>query len=190
MQGDAQRDKFQIADLDNGGVQGADDIKDGIPYGTYIEVVGHYYSTANGAVSEGDIKYRFMLGKDVKRNCDAERNYHYKLTLRLRGNANDYDWHIDYKETDGFDIPNPWYISYLYNHDAIMPFKYTPPQGWKVIKIEAKIIENPWYPTEVPSDEQVAPFNQEANRALGNGFLSLHATEKTVITWEIGRAHV
>lgn len=115
MQGDAPRDKFQIADLDNGGVQGADDIKDGIPYGTYIEVVGHYYSTANGAVSEGDIKYRFMLGKDVKRNCDAERNYHYKLTLRLRGNANDYDWHIDYKETDGFDIPNPWYISYRHN---------------------------------------------------------------------------
>lgn len=184
MQGDAPRDKFQIADLDNGGVQDADEIKDGIPYGTYIEVVGHYYSTANGAVSEGDIRYRFMLGKDVKRNCDAERNYHYKLTLRLRGNANDYDWHINYKEADGFDIPNPWYISYLYNHDAIMPFKYTPPQGWKVTKIEAKIVENPWYPTEVPSDEKDAPFNQVSNRALGNGFLSLHATEKTVITWD------
>ena len=91
MQGDAPRDKFQIADLNNGGVQGAEDKKDGMEYGTYIEVVGHYYSTANGSVSEGDIKYRFMLGKDVKRNCDAERNYHYKLTLKLRGNANDYD---------------------------------------------------------------------------------------------------
>lgn len=160
MQGNAPRDKFQIADLDNGGVQGSKDIKDGMEYGTYIEVVGHYYSTANGAVSEGDIKYRFMLGKDVKRNCDAERNYHYKLTLKLRGNANDYDWHIDYKDSKPFDIPNPWYVSYLYNHDAVMPFKYTVPDGYEVVKFVAKIIENPWYPAngEIPSNEKPTPI--------------------------------
>ncbi len=184
MQGDAPRDKFQIADLNNGGVQGADDIKDGIPYGTYIEVVGHYYSTANGAVSEGDIKYRFMLGKDVKRNCDAERNYHYKLTLRLRGNANDYDWHIDYKDSKPFDIPNPWYVSYLYNHDASLPFKYIVPDGYEVVKFVAKITENPWYPAngQVPSGEKSTPYNLPINRDNGNGFLSLRETDKIAVS--------
>lgn len=184
MQGDAPRDKFQIADLENGGVQGADDIKDGIPYGTYIEVVGHYYSTANGAVSEGDIKYRFMLGKDVKRNCDAERNYHYKLTLRLRGNANDYDWHIDYKDSKPFDIPNPWYVSYLYNHDANMPFKYTPKEGCTVDSIVAEITENPWYPAngEIPDGEPGAAYTWIENRDHGNGFLSLRETDSLTVT--------
>jgi len=190
MQGDAPRDKFQIADLENGGVQGTDDKKDGMEYGTYIEVVGHYYSTATGAVSEGDIKYRFMLGKDVKRNCDAERNYHYKLTLKLRGNANDYDWHIDYKDTKPFDIPNPWYVSYLYNHDAVLPFKFIPKDGYKIDSVVAKIIENPWYPAngETPDGENKAPYINTLNKDNGNGFLSLRETDNVVVTTKMAGA--
>lgn len=184
MQGDAPRDKFQTVDLSTGGVQGADDVKDGVPYGTYIEVIGHYYSTADGAMSEGDIKYRFMLGKDVKRNCDAERNYHYKLTLKLRGNANDFDWHIDYKEPKPLDIPNPWYVSYLYNHDAIMPFKYNPRAGCTVDSIVAEITENPWYPAygAVPDGEPAEAYTEKTNKNPGNGFLSLRETNDIVIT--------
>ncbi|MCI9285508.1 MAG: hypothetical protein HFJ91_06885 [Muribaculaceae bacterium] len=184
MQGESLYDKFQTADLNNGGVQNSEIEKDGVPYGTYIEVTAHYYATANGAVSEGDIKYRFMLGKDTKRNCDAERNYHYKLTLKLRGNANDYDWHIDYKDTEGFDIPNPWYVSYLYNHDALLPFKFTPREGYRVDSITAKITENPWYPTEVPDGENKAPYTNTYNKKNGNGFLSMWETDDVVITPE------
>lgn len=90
--------------------------KDKKAYGTYIEVSGYYRNASGrGAVSEGPIKYRFMLGQDVKTNYDAYRNTHYKLTLKLRGYANDYDWHIDYKEETGIYITSPQYISYLYN---------------------------------------------------------------------------
>lgn len=90
--------------------------KDNKAYGTYIEVSGYYRNTSGrGAVSEGPIKYRFMLGQDVKDNYDAYRNTHYKLTLKLRGYANDYDWHIDYKEDPGIYMTSPQYISYLYN---------------------------------------------------------------------------
>lgn len=184
MQGDAPNGKIPVADLIGGGVAGADIAKDGVPYGTYIEVVAHYYSNASGNISQGDIRYRFMLGKDAAKSCDAERNYHYKLTLRLRGNANDHDWHIDYKEQDGFDLPNPWYVPYLYNHSAIMPFKYTPPKGYKVVRLEAEILTNPWYPANgiVPDGEQSAPYTTDANKNNGNGFLSLHATDKPVVT--------
>lgn len=90
--------------------------KDHKAYGTYIEVSGYYRNTSGrGAVSEGPIKYRFMLGQDVIDNYNAYRNTHYKLTLKLRGYANDYDWHIDYKEDTGIYMTSPQYISYLYN---------------------------------------------------------------------------
>lgn len=90
--------------------------KDNKAYGTYIEVRGYYRNASGrGAVSEGPIKYRFMLGQDVTTNYDAFRNTHYKLTLKLRGYANDYDWHIDYKEDTGIYMTSPQYISYLYN---------------------------------------------------------------------------
>ena len=56
-----------------------------------------------------------MLGQDEKTNYDALRNTHYKVTLKLRGFGNDYDWHIDYKEETGIYITTPQYISYLYN---------------------------------------------------------------------------
>lgn len=90
--------------------------KDGKAYGTYVEVRGYYRNTApDGKVSSGWIKYRFMLGQDAKTDYNALRNTHYKVTLKLRGYGNDYDWHIDYKEETGIFMTSPQFISYLYN---------------------------------------------------------------------------
>lgn len=74
--------------------------KDGKKDGTYIEVKAYYHSKNpySGKVSEGDITYRFMLGKNVTNDFNAERNCHYKLILSFLGDANDIDWHIDYEE--------------------------------------------------------------------------------------------
>ena len=68
-------------------------LKDDVPYGTYIEVDAYYVSINPEKVGSGSIKYRFMLGKDVETDYNAERNYHYKLTLVLKNFANDADWH-------------------------------------------------------------------------------------------------
>lgn len=54
--------------------------KDDKPCGTYIEVTA-FYRSRDMVVSNGDIIYRFMLGKDEKTDYNAERNYHYRLTL-------------------------------------------------------------------------------------------------------------
>lgn len=181
MQGDSPIGKQQIPNFSNGGVSGAGNLKDGVDYGTYVEVEGYYYSNADGNISQGPITYRFMLGKDVEKNCDAERNYHYRLTLKFRGNANDYDWHIDYIEDSGFDVPNPWYVSYLYNHMSEMPFKYTAPAGWKVESVTAQIVHNPWYPDDMDASLYASSYKNE-NKYLGNGFLSLRATKLINIT--------
>lgn len=189
MQGESTYPKIPTADPSNNGRpvgsgNAAYDY-DGLPYGTYVEVTAHYISTNYDNVGDGEIKYRFMIGKDVKKNCDAERNSHFKLTLKLRGNANEYDWHIDYSDLPGFDVPNPWYVSYVYNHSSNMPFKYTPPEGEELVKIEAEIIKNPWYPTpknygtdheeaDYPGGDDPTAYQPGAgNRGNGNGFLSL-----------------
>lgn len=193
MQGDAPNSKIPHADLENGGVAGDNNnYKDGVKFGTYIEVTAHYHSEADGNISDGDIRYRFMIGKDVEKSCDAERNYHYKLTLKFRGNANDYDWHIDYDEEKGFDMANPCYISYLYDHTTNFPFKYTPPKGYEVIGMKAEIVTNPWYPSNiaenklsdtsidivptVPSGDGALPYNDSMNKDNSNGFLSFRET--------------
>ena len=187
MQGDAPNGKGPILDLINGGVANKDVVKESVPYGTYIEVTGFYESEASGNVSNGPIKYRFMLGKDAVKNCDAERNYHYKVTLKFNGNANDYSWHIDYREEpDSWDVPNPWYVSYLYNHQSNIPFKYTPKDGYEVVYFDAEIIKNPWEPDEdpgisLPPDNDGA-INATENKSLGNGFLSLRKTTAVVVT--------
>lgn len=72
--------------------------KDNKPCGTYIEVKAVYRSTNPERPGTGIVTYRFMLGKNVTTNYDAERNHHYKLTLKFNNFANDYDWHIEYKE--------------------------------------------------------------------------------------------
>ena len=78
--------------------------KDGKPYGTYVEVKAYYRNTKKQ--TQGEITYRFMLGKNIENDFNAERNHHYKLTLSFLGDANNVDWHIDYKEdVDYFRIP-------------------------------------------------------------------------------------
>ena len=95
-----------------------------MPYGTYIEVDAYYRSINEEKVGSGDIKYRFMLGKNITTNYDAERNHHYKLTLKFKNFANDADWHIEYAEPEpGIEVPNPYYISYLYNRTMDLPIK-------------------------------------------------------------------
>ena len=118
--------------------------KDAKKYGTYIEVKAYYISTNPGDYTRGEITYRFMLGKDIELDYNAQRNYHYKLTLCFNGYANDVDWHIDYrKETREIQNPNPYYISYLYNHSMMMPPQVNTGTA-TITKIEAEILENGW----------------------------------------------
>jgi AGZA family xanthine/uracil permease-like MFS transporter len=70
-------------------------------------VKAHYENKNEEIVSSGDITYRFMLGKDITIDYNAERNYHYKLTLFFKYDANDVDWRIEYKEEPGIYVPNP-----------------------------------------------------------------------------------
>lgn len=201
MQGTGN-DRTPVPDLSSGNVAGGFNEKDGKEFGTYIEVTAHYHSDADGNIADYDIKYRFMIGKDVTTNYDAERNYHYKLTLKFRGNANEYHWHIDYDEPEGFDVPNPWYVSYLYNHTANLPFKYIPPTGWKVAKIDAEIVKNPWFPSDfgdnlddtekeivpcIPDGDDAVAYNDSRNRLDCNGFLSLRETTEPVITEDMAK---
>lgn len=142
-------DRTPVPNLTDGGIAEGYNEKDGMPYGTYIEVTAHHVTESNGNSYEHDIKYRFMLGKNATDNFDAERNYHYKLTLAFLGNADEYHWHIDYtKDPPGFRVPNPWYVSYVYNHDAYLPFDLILPSAdWEVVNMDAEIKTNPWYPT-------------------------------------------
>lgn len=150
MQGKGQS-KLQDADHDHkidnpdGNTPGTPGYRDGKPCGTYIEVEGYYISnqTDKGTPGRGKIFYRFMLGQNTTDNYDAKRNYHYKLTLRFQGNANDVDWHIEYKEEPGIYVPNPYFISYLYDHKMMLPVKIT---GKMTGKLRAEIIENNWGP--------------------------------------------
>lgn len=194
-----------VPNLDQGGVAEGYNEKDGVPFGTYVEVTTHHVSEVNNQSVEEDITYRFMLGKNVTDNFDAERNYHYKLTLSFMGNANEHHWHIDYDREEGFRVPNPWYVSYVYNHDAYLPFDFTLADDWEVVDMKAKIITNPWYPTtssnygegndfdltdpsyeispETPYGDSDYPYMTGDNKYTGNGFLSLRApSEESVLT--------
>ena len=121
----------------------SEDYKDGLRYGTYIEVEAEYDAKTLGHIGRGDIKYRFMIGKNVTTNCDAERNHHYKLTLRFLGNANEVDWHIEYDETPGFYGPNPYFVSYSYNRMTTYPIKIA---GEIDGDVTMTIIQNAWWP--------------------------------------------
>ncbi len=155
--------------------------KDQMPYGTYIEVQAHYVSRNAGDMSEGDIVYRFMLGKDTDKDYNAQRNYHYKLTMRFNGYANDVDWHIDYKRESGIIIPNPYFISYLYNHSMMLPVQINTDPGVTVTGLKAEITDNRWAPNE-PNANFVYLKDADNDKNPWNGFLSLHETTKTVIS--------
>lgn len=188
MQGadDNMPDKRQDADgngsLDHPGLP--DDatyrLKDAVPYGTYIEVHAHYISNNSERLGNGHIIYRFMLGQDVKKDYNAKRNCHYKLTLKFKNFANEADWHIEYEEPEpGVMTPEPYYISYLYNHSMMYPIKVNT-GGRKIEYIKAKILENNWAPYNA-SSEIYYTGAPNGVAAPWNGFLSLHKTTETVL---------
>lgn len=199
-EGETDKDinKEQQAGAD-GFVIGADEMKDNMPYGSYIEVEAFYERKLyNNETTKGKLIYRFMLGKDIIKNFEVERNYHFKLTMRPRGYGNDVDWHIEYMAESGFDYKDPYYVSYLYNHDSTMRFRYDAPEGFVVDSIQSVIVGNNWWPDEAGNDIYAAneANTQNPNRSenqytdadnidrikyLGNGFLSLRATDETII---------
>ncbi len=173
------------------------DYKDQKKFGTYIEVTAYYISKSPERPGKGKIVYRFMLGKDVLKNYDAQRNYHYKLTLKFNGWANDVDWHIEFEPDPEMKLPNPYFISYLYDKSAVIPVEITG-KIKEGTKLKAEIIENGWWPVEY--DEEAAKIDPEKvvikdapesqyykeavdKKKVWNGFLSLRDTGHTT---EIG----
>ena len=155
-------------------------LKDAVPYGTYIEVHAHYISNNSERLGNGHIIYRFMLGQDVKKDYNAKRNCHYKLTLKFKNFANEADWHIEYEEPEpGVMTPEPYYISYLYNHSMMYPIKVNT-GGRKIEYIKAEILENNWAPYNASSDIYYTGAPNGV-AAPWNGFLSLHKTTETVL---------
>lgn len=154
--------------------------KDDVPYGTYIEVQAHYISNNSERLGNGHIVYRFMLGQDVEKDYDAKRNCHYKLTLRFKNFANEADWHIEYEEPEpGVMTPEPYYISYLYNHSMMYPIKVNT-GGRKIEYIKAEILENNWAPHNASGDIYYTGAPNGV-AAPWNGFLSLHKTTEPVL---------
>lgn len=177
------------SDKDENGNLNSPNRKDQMLYGSYIEVKAHYVSRNEGDMSEGEITYRFMLGKDTDTDYDAQRNYHYKLTMKFNGYANDVDWHIDYEREPGIIIPNPYYISYLYNHSMMLPVQVNTEPGVTVTGLKAEIIDNRWAPDEATELNYYRAMDLEGKN-MWNGFLSLHETTETVIKKEEGATSV
>lgn len=177
--------KVQKPDPNNPGfVLGKDDLKDKVPYGTYIEVEAYYRSVADQLPTSGKIIYRFMLGKNTTNDFNAERNHHYKLTLKFNGNANDIDWHIEYDEDEGIKVPIPYYyVPYLYNQEMEYPVTVIGKIA-EGAKLEAKIIKSEWMPYDPdvygegngdhPSHSRFEYFSGTATEdGPWHGFLSL-----------------
>lgn len=163
-------------------------LKDDVLYGTYIEVTAHYISNNSERLGNGRIIYRFMLGQNVTNDYNAKRNCHYKLTLKFKNFANEADWHIEYEEPEpGVMTPEPYYITYLYNHSMMYPIKVNT-GGHEIESIRAEIIENNWAPHNATpgKGDDTAPGDYYAPAAKGteklwNGFLSLHQTTETIL---------
>ena len=121
--------------------------------GSYIEVEGYYLSQNKNNIGSGPIKYRFMLGKNTTYNFNAQRNHHYKVTLKFHGWANQPEWHIDYvEENPGLYTPDRFYMPYLYNQKADFPVKL----NGKCKSLKMEIVENAWGP-RLPDDPSNAP---------------------------------
>ena len=139
--------------------------KDRKPYGTYIEVKGYYINRSDYNASVGDITYRFMLGKDVSSDFNAQRNNHYKVTVCFRNNANEPDWHIEYDPVDPeLKVPGLIYISYGYNQKADITAAVI---GGTSSTVSVRIASNPWW------YEGHKLANYPENRSDSNGFLNL-----------------
>lgn len=115
--------------------------KDGVNGGTFIEVQAIYRSTNSERPGYGIIKYRFMLGKDIYTDYNAERNHHYKLTLKFNKFANDVDWHIDYKD-QVFDVIQPEVYNFDYMGNVFQPDHSRPNLGHNFNKWSTFIITN------------------------------------------------
>lgn len=161
----------------------SEDYKDGLRYGTYIEVEAEYDAKTLGHIGRGAIKYRFMIGKNVTTNCDAERNHHYKLTLRFLGNANEVDWHIEYDEKPGFYGPNPYFVSYSYNRMTTYPIKIA---GEIEGDVTMTIIQNAWWPNnakdityfaKTPGLKHTTDDGRVVNDSVGVDFKKLYGPE-------------
>lgn len=162
--------------------------RDGKKYGTYIEVDAYYVNNSKFGTSQGPIKYRFMLGKNITTDYNAERNHHYKLTLNLNKNANDVDWHIEYKEDPGIYAPDVYYISYLANEGNTMPVRLV---GNVTGTLKAEIIENNWKPYKNPKDpeESETPYFRDLvfDEGPWHGFLSLRQEKRVILPSNLKR---
>lgn len=138
--------------------------KDGMPFGSYVEVKGYYHNIGTARPGKGEIIYRFMLGKDTRTNYDCERNHHYQLTMKFNGYANDVDFHIDYREEarPGLYVQDTTYVSYLYNQESFTTIRATPRQGYDLLTLEAYILDNEWRPHDVPAAQIDEMYNQRA----------------------------
>ncbi|MDE6451783.1 MAG: DUF4906 domain-containing protein [Odoribacter sp.] len=163
--------------------------KDDMPYGTYIEVEAYYRSINGERLGEGDIKYRFMLGNNITTDYNAERNHHYKLTMKFKNFANDVDWHIDYEEEEpSIQVPD-YFISYLYNKSMKLPIKING-GPYEVVSLEANIDTNSWAPyNTLPTFKywrDLDPYVTGDTTLNHSGFLSLRKTKTTVIRYDGG----
>lgn len=149
--------------------------KDNKPFGTYIEVEAYYQNDNFGTQSEGSIIYRFMLGKNITDDFNAERNNHYKLTLCFNKNANDVDWHIDYSEKIDDYTPKTIYVSYEYNTPSLLPVHFVLEGEKKVTDLSVKITVNNWFP-----DVNTIDYYKGAVEpgGLSTGFLALRYDSK------------
>lgn len=102
--------KSKLQDKDRDGKIDSEEC-DGVVNGTYLEVEGYYVSNRSEYKSEGEIIYRFMLGKNAENNFDVVRNHHYKITMMFKGYGNDVDWHIEYSEKY-LDVTYPEDVNY------------------------------------------------------------------------------
>lgn len=138
--------------------------KDARPYGTYIEVKAYYENINTDHPSKGDITYRFMLGKDTKIDYNAERNYHYQITMAFLGNANEIDFHIDYDEENkpGVYAPDVM-IPYYYNQESSSTLRATPKPGYEMTSVEAYIINNEWRPTQYVGENGISGIYNETS---------------------------
>lgn len=112
--------------------------------GSYIEVKGYYVNRNTN--SHGPITYRFMLGQDVTSDFNTKRSCHYKVTLGFNKDANNPDWHIEYKqETPQIKIPDRVFISYGNNKTVNLPVKLDGFLDTDNPNVTVEIVSNAWY---------------------------------------------